>query len=115
MGVRWDWSGPWKGSGCYSYDASGAARFHEDGSHVFDDDLGWNEFWKVFSGGDGIIYAINYGGDLLYYKDSARNGTPAWANAGIGQRIGGQWGDFLQVFSGGDGIIYAVAPPRGTI
>jgi Tachylectin len=35
-------------------------------------DAGWLSFWTVFSGGDGIIYAITFDGDLLYFKDLAR-------------------------------------------
>ena len=78
------------------------------------DGFGWNSFWTVFSGGDGVIYAIDYDGNLFYYRDLARNGTAAWANGGSPRLIGTQWGDFRQVFGGGDGIIYAVTP-RGAL
>ena len=77
-------------------------------------DAGWLSFWTVFSGGDGIIYAITFDGDLLYFKDVARDGRNVWAAGGAGQRIGTGWGDFLQVFPGGDGVIYAVLA-RGAI
>jgi hypothetical protein len=57
---------------------------------------------------DGIIYTANKAGELLFFKDLARNGTASWAHGGIGQVIGHGFGaaehDF--VFSGGDGIIY---------
>jgi Tachylectin len=77
-------------------------------------DAGWLSFWTVFSGGDGVIYAITFDGDLLYFKDLARDGRNVWAAGGAGQRIGTGWGDFLQVFPGGDGVIYAVNA-RGAI
>ena len=47
-----------------------------------DADAGWLSFWTVFSGGDGVIYAITFDGDLLYFKDLARDGRNAWAGAG---------------------------------
>jgi hypothetical protein len=62
----------------------------------------------VFSGGDAIIYAVTHGGDLLYYRDQARNGSANWAFGGVGQKIGTGW-NFLKVFSGGDGVIYGIA------
>ena len=45
-------------------------------------------------------------GNLLFYRDLARNGTELWAGPSI---IGhGGWDAFKFLFSGGDGIIYAV-------
>lgn len=71
---------------------------------------GWSAFSKVFSGGDGIIYAIASTGDLLYFRDEARDGTPRWSFGGEGQKIHTGWSDYLHVFSGGEGVIYAIAP-----
>jgi Tachylectin/PQQ-like domain len=77
--------------------------------------IGWNNFKHVFSGGDGIIYAIKPGGELLWYKDTdlkGNNGPKAergWA-PGSGNQIGFGWDNFKHVFSGGDGVIYAVTP-----
>jgi hypothetical protein len=62
-----------------------------------------------FGDEDGSIYAVIPSGDLLWYKDLARDGTANWANGGTGQVIGNGW-DFSHVFSGGDGIIDAVQP-----
>jgi hypothetical protein len=60
----------------------------------------------VFSGDDGVIYAVTRGGDLLRYKDLARNGSEKWAPV---KTIGiGGWDQFSEVFSGGEGVIYAV-------
>jgi N,N-dimethylformamidase len=67
-------------------------------------------FKFITSDDQGNIYAVTGGGDMLYFRDEARDGTPRWANGGVGQKIGGEWGHFLHVFAGGDGIIYAVAP-----
>jgi N,N-dimethylformamidase len=65
--------------------------------------------FRFISGDDqGNIYAVSEHGDLLYYRDKARNGTESWAYGGVGQRIGTGWGDFVEVFCGGDGVIYAV-------
>jgi N,N-dimethylformamidase len=70
---------------------------------------GWGDFLEVFSGGDGILYAVKENGDLLYYRDLARNGQARWAFGGVGQKIGSGFASFARLFSGGDGIIYAVA------
>ncbi|MGZ6565728.1 MAG: tachylectin-related carbohydrate-binding protein, partial [Solirubrobacteraceae bacterium] len=45
---------------------------------------GWQNFRQVIDGGDGILYAVTQTGDLLYYRDLARNGTSSWANGGQG-------------------------------
>ncbi|MFN0146864.1 MAG: N,N-dimethylformamidase beta subunit family domain-containing protein [Dehalococcoidia bacterium] len=58
---------------------------------------------------DGVIYAGGAQGDLVFYKDEARNGTPRWANSGSGAVIGNGWDAFTHVFTAGNGIIYAVA------
>jgi hypothetical protein len=76
---------------------------------------GWDGFTHVFSGDDGVIYAIRPTGELLWYRDDLRNGTNGvdaergWA-PGSGSQIGGGWGEFSHVFSGGGGVIYAVRP-----
>ena len=55
----------------------------------------------------GVIYAVSRGGELYWYKDLARNGTPCWVE-NFGMQIGEGWTVFARVFSGGDGIIYSV-------
>jgi N,N-dimethylformamidase len=67
-------------------------------------------FKFVTSDNQSNVYAVTEGGDLLYYRDEARDGTSRWANGGTGQKIAGDWGHFLHVFAGDDGIIYTVAP-----
>jgi N,N-dimethylformamidase len=56
----------------------------------------------------GNVYAVTDHGDLLYFRDTTRNGTGSWADVGRGRRIGRGWGDFVEVFSGGEGVLYAV-------
>ncbi|MFM7470313.1 MAG: tachylectin-related carbohydrate-binding protein, partial [Nodosilinea sp.] len=73
---------------------------------------GWGSFKQVFSGGDGVIYAIQDNGDLLWYRHVGwRDGSGTWA-ADSGKQVGNGWGSFKQVFSGGDGIIYAIESRR---
>jgi hypothetical protein len=67
---------------------------------------GWQQFPRLFGGGDGIIYAVDDQGRLLFYRDYQRDGTGDVSNPSV---IGlGGWQQFLHLFSGGDGIIYAV-------
>lgn len=84
---------------------------------------GWN-FKHVFSGGDGIIYAIERevaagitlngksvpasGGRLLWFRHVGQaDGTFKWEGP---KTVGTGWGSFKDVFYGGDGIIYAIKP-----
>lgn len=60
-----------------------------------------------FSDSSGSIYLITRDGDLLWYGDVHRDGTPGWA-ANSGNRIGSGWQDVRLPFSGSDGIIYAI-------
>jgi hypothetical protein len=85
---------------------------------------GWGSFQRVFSGGDGIIYAVNpaiaadgttpaSGGDLFWYRHLGRaNGTSQWEGP---KKVGTGWGGFQHVFSGGNGVIYAVDTSRGSL
>jgi Tachylectin len=69
---------------------------------------GWENFKFLFSGGNGIIYAVNPEGQLLFYRDNTQNGT---GDVNTPSVIGlGGWADFKFLFSGGNGIIYAVNP-----
>jgi hypothetical protein len=67
---------------------------------------GWAGFRFLFSGGDGIIYAVDQQGQLLFYRDTTQNGT---GDVNTPSVIGlGGWQQFKFLFSGGNGIIYAV-------
>jgi hypothetical protein len=70
---------------------------------------GWNQFTHVVDGGGGVLYATEPNGDLLWYKDVARNGTWGWDPAS-GSLIGTGWNVFSQVVSGGNGVLYAIEP-----
>lgn len=73
---------------------------------------GWNNLSHVFSGGDGIIYAVTQDGRLLWYRDDDRQGNNGpnaergWA-AGSGNQIHFGWFRFTHVFGVG-GNIYAI-------
>lgn len=68
--------------------------------------LGSVPYKFVFSGGNGIIYAVDQAGRLLFYRDKTLDGT---GNVGAPKVIGlGGWQQFKFLFSGGNGIIYAV-------
>lgn len=69
---------------------------------------GWQQFIHLFSGGNGIIYAVNPEGQLLFYRDWRRDGTGDVSSPSvIGQ---GGWQQMRHLFSGGNGILYAVDP-----
>ena len=62
---------------------------------------GWIGFTQVFSGGGGVIYAVNADGRLLWYRHNDPNGgAPGFANNGRGQQVGVGWNGFKEVFSG---------------
>ncbi|MFZ4699416.1 MAG: tachylectin-related carbohydrate-binding protein [Candidatus Methylumidiphilus sp.] len=70
--------------------------------------VGWGSFTKVFSGGDGVIYAIQADGILRWYRHTGwLTGANTWA-AGSGAQIGTGWNSFSKVFSGDDGVIYGI-------
>lgn len=98
----------------------------EDGSFRWDNPAkvgtGWDKFEHVFSGGGGIIYAIEpaspaapfhgrpsaSGGRLLWYRHLGRDdGSVEWDGP---HAVGTGWSGFERVFSGGNGVIYAVKP-----
>jgi hypothetical protein len=67
---------------------------------------GWLDKKFIFSGGNGIIYAVNETGQLRFYQDKTQDGKSMLGrNTVIGQ---GGWQVFKFLFSGGNGIIYAV-------
>ena len=66
----------------------------------------WAEFVQVFSGGNGVIYAIKPNGDLMWYRHVGhRDGRFAWQGP---TKVGHGWADFKQVFCAEEGIIYAI-------
>jgi Tachylectin len=68
---------------------------------------GWQAFKFLFSGGNGVIYAVNEDGQLLFYRDTTQDGSPTSVSDPSVIGLGG-WQAFKFLFSGGNGIIYAV-------
>jgi len=67
---------------------------------------GWEGFKSVFSGGNGVFYAITKDGKLMFYRHTGhKDGVKLWEDA---KEVGSGWGSFKSVFSGGDGILYAI-------
>jgi hypothetical protein len=57
---------------------------------------GWQNFKRIFSPGDGNIYALTADGDLLWYKhDGYQDGSARWQGP---VTIAHGWQDFLFVF-----------------
>lgn len=69
---------------------------------------GWNKYTHVFSGGDGIIYAITKDGKMLWFRHSGwLDGAKTWTKSS-GTQVGKGWQDTIKVFSGGNGVIYSI-------
>ena len=82
----------------------------EDGSFTWEGPkkvgIGWGELKQVFSGGNGILYAVQANGDLMWFRHVGReDGSFRWEGP---KKVGIGWGELKQVFSGGNGILYAV-------
>jgi hypothetical protein len=65
----------------------------------------FGQYRKVFSAGDGVIYAIAEDGQLLWFRHVGfGDGTPGWEGP---VPVASGWADYELVFSGGRGVIYA--------
>ena len=70
---------------------------------------GWGGMRLAFSGGKGVIYAIDGKGDLYWYRHTGyTNGSFNWSNGASGVKVGSGWNDAASAFSGGDGLIYVL-------
>lgn len=89
--------------------------------------IGWQNFRHVFSGGEGIIYAIQNDGTLLWYGNNADGNTVKdskfrytdllekdKANFIGPKAVGSGWQNMINAFADGSGIIYAVTQ-EGTL
>jgi hypothetical protein len=66
---------------------------------------GWQGYDKVFSGGDGVVYAIRSDGVLERRKHQGYlDGSSNW---GAKEEIGTGWGDFREVVAAAEGVLYA--------
>jgi hypothetical protein len=67
---------------------------------------GWGHFVKVFSPGEGVIYAIDGDGTLFRAVHKGYlDGTMEWEQ-GVAQQIAIGWNTFFDVAPGPDGVIY---------
>ncbi|QGN46065.1 hypothetical protein GKC29_03835 [Micromonospora sp. WMMC415] len=65
-------------------------------------------FIRLVGGGNGVIYAIQADGGLLWYRHLGwQTGTATWAS-GSGRRIGSGWHEYRAVFGGTNGSLYGV-------
>lgn len=66
-------------------------------------------FVRLIGGGNGVIYAIQADGRLLWYRNLGwATSSPSWANAGTARQIGTGWAMFETVLAGADGTIFAM-------
>jgi hypothetical protein len=65
----------------------------------------FGQYRKVFSAGDGVIYAIAEDGQLFWMRHVGfADGTPSFEGP---IAVAAGWGEYELVFSGGHGVIYA--------
>ena len=68
-------------------------------------------FIRLVPGGNGVIYAVQSDGSLLWYRHEGwTNGTASWANGGQGLTIGTGWQVFDQIMCDSTGQILAFRP-----
>jgi N,N-dimethylformamidase beta subunit-like protein/tachylectin len=66
-------------------------------------------FLALVPGGNGIFYAIQADGTLLWYRHSGwTNGALTWAAGGSGRVIGSGWAQFVTVLASADGQLFAL-------
>jgi N,N-dimethylformamidase len=64
-------------------------------------------FVSLVPGGNGIIYARQADGTLLWYRHTGwQNGAATWANGGNGRVIGTGWNIFSTILANSDGQIF---------
>ncbi len=69
----------------------------------------WQNFKFVFATSQGVIYAVQSNGDLLWFKHNGwQTGSSSWANSGGGLKVGKSWQNFKAVFATSHGIIYGI-------
>jgi hypothetical protein len=62
--------------------------------------------YAVFGDGDGVAYAINSAGTLLWYRHDGR--MTGVGNFTAHAVVGDGWQKFTKAFSGGDGVVYGI-------
>ncbi len=66
----------------------------------------WSGMRHVVAGGDGILYAVDGAGRLLFFRDTTRKGTGEIGNPTVIAASG--WSRFKHMTADRRGLIYAV-------
>jgi hypothetical protein len=76
----------------------------------------WNIFAQIFSGQDGVLYAVNHSGYIYWFRDLAQNGSTDWdPNSGqnqldTGGRVQGEFDQYIDLVANelpsGNRVIY---------
>lgn len=72
---------------------------------------GFDQYPRLFGGWQGVIYGVDDSGDLWWYRYLAGNGaggSAAWANRGIGSKIGSGWKEIKRLWADPNGVIFGV-------
>lgn len=68
-------------------------------------------FIKMVGGGNGVIYAIQADGRLLWYRHAGwATVASSWSNNGIARQIGTGWAGFTNVLAGSNGTLFGLKP-----
>lgn len=68
---------------------------------------GFSQFQKLFSGGEGVIFALK-GGELYWYNHTGYNDGKVTWHDGQGKKIGTGWDQYNDLIATDNGIIYAL-------
>ena len=69
------------------------------------------KFIRLIGGGNGVIYAIQADGRLLWYRHAGwATVSSSWANSGIARQIGTGWSSFVTVLAGSNGTLFGLRP-----
>jgi hypothetical protein len=68
----------------------------------------WNQYEKIFAGGDGILYGITHDGSLKWYRyaDSVADASPQHLTGPFTVNTG--WSGLVDAFADGSGVVYVV-------
>lgn len=75
---------------------------------------GWGDGSRIFAGSDlGVIYVIKPNGDLLWYRDTAQDGSNGAAGRSgwdhnSGHKLASGWNVYSHIAAGAQGAIYAI-------
>ncbi|MBP6842757.1 MAG: hypothetical protein KA201_03410 [Kofleriaceae bacterium] len=79
----------------------GGARAKQIGS-------GWNNYTRIIGGEGGIIYAVDYNGNLIFRHHTGRAACTADWGTDDNKSIGSGWDMFQHLVGGDSGVIYGV-------